>query len=456
METFDVIVVGAGSGLNIADGAASQGLHVAVVEKGPMGGTCLNRGCIPSKMLIHSADVAEAILNAKKFGINARLGRIDFSGMVSRVSKFVDKDAREIEAGIRSTSNMALFKAEGRFIKERTLRVGSNTISAEKVFIFAGTRPSTPPIPGLAGSGFLTSTEALRLKKLPKSLTIIGGGYIAAELAHFFGSLGSKVTILQRENILIPNEDAEVAQAFTFIYRKRFNVLLGHSAASVEKKGGKFVVTASSGKGSRKVVSDQLLVAAGRIPNSDILDVKKGGIDVNKAGFIKVNDYLETSSHGVWAGGDIAGKFQFKHSSNLESQYAYHNALNLKSKMKVDYSAMPHAIFSSPQIAGVGAREADLKKGSYIVGRYNYKDTGMGVAMQEESGFAKILVDKKSRKILGCHIIGPDASTLIHEVVVAMKSGHGTIDNITRAVHVHPALSEVVQRAANSVAAPEN
>lgn len=448
MESFDVVVIGAGSGLNIADAAASSGLNVAIVESGPMGGTCLNRGCIPSKMLLHSADIAETILNARKFGISAKRGAVDFSSLVSRVSKFVDRDAKEIEEGINSAHNMALFKSAGKFIGERSIRVGGRLISGGKVFIFAGTRPSVPPIPGLERSGYITSTEALRLKKLPKSLTIIGGGYIAAELAHFFGSLGSKITILQRGSVLVPNEDAEVAQAFTGSYSKRFSVLLNFSAAAVRKKNGKFIVDASNGKQKRAIISDHLLAAVGRTPNSDILDVKKAGIDVTREGFIKVNGYLETTGHNAWAGGDIVGRFQFKHSANLESQYAYHNAFNPKSKTKVDYSAMPHAIFSSPQVAGVGAREQDLKKGSYLIGKYNYSDTGMGAALREDAGFAKILVDKRTRKILGCHIIGPDASTLIHEAVVAMKSGHGTIDNITRAVHVHPALSEVVQRAA--------
>lgn len=451
MEKFDVIVIGAGSGLNIVDAAANQGLNVALIEKGPMGGTCLNRGCIPSKMLIHSADVAEAVRNAGKFGINADTASVSFRKIVESISSFVDKDSREIERNIRKAGNIALFKAEGAFTGPKTLKVSDRTITADKIFIFAGTRPSIPPIKGLGGSGYLTSTEALRLRTLPKTLTILGGGYIAAELAHFFGALGSKITIIERGGRLLPNEDDEVAKAFTGIYRKKFNVLLGFSADSVEKKKGKFIVTAANGKHKRAIASDKLLIATGRTPNSDILDVAKAGVKVNKEGFIIANDYMETTAEGVWAGGDIAGKFQFKHSANMESQYMYHNAFNQKLKKRVDYSAMPHAIFSSPQIAGVGSRQQDLKKGTFMVGKYFYRDTGMGAAMKDETGFAKILVDRKSRKILGCHIIGPDASTLIHEVVVAMKSGTGTIDNITKSVHVHPALSEVVQRAADQL-----
>ena len=194
-----------------------------------------------------------------------------------------------------------------------------------------------------------------------------------------------------------------------------------------------------------------MLVAAGRIPNTDVLDVKKGNVETNEKGFVKTNDYLETTAKNIWALGDIVGKFLFKHSANLEAQYVYNNAI-LNKKIKVDYTAMPHAIFSSPQIAGVGLKEQDLKqrKIKYAIGRYNYIDSGMGLALQDNEGFVKIFADKKTRKILGCHILGTDASTLIHEVIVAMKADL-RIDAISDAVHVHPALSEVVQRAARNI-----
>lgn len=451
MNHFDVIVVGAGSGLTIVDGASNMGLKTALVEEGPMGGTCLNRGCIPSKMLIHAGDVAETIANAKKFGINANIKSINFKSIINRVSKIVDKDARDIEEGIREDKNVTLFKMPGKFVGKKKMRVGSHTITGDKVFIMAGTRPLVPPIPGLEEAGFLTSREALRLKKQPKVITVIGGGYIAAELAHFFGSLGTKVNILQRDKLLVNREDPEIAESFTKIFSKKHNVLLGYTAEKVEKKSSTYTVTASRGKTKKKVTSDQLLLAVGRIPNSDLLSVDAAGIKSNERGYIKTNEYLETTAKNVWAGGDIAGKYFFKHSANLEAQYMYNNAFHPSKKIKADYFPMPHAIFSSPQVAGVGATEAELKPGTYEIGKYSYEHTGMGAAMQDTTSFAKILVDRRSRKILGCHIIGPEASTMIHEVIIAMKAGEGTIDNITQAIHVHPALSEVVQRAAARV-----
>ncbi len=451
MQSFDLIVIGAGSGLNISSAAAEMGMKVAVVEKGPMGGTCLNRGCIPSKIIIHSADVAEIIGKSKLFGINSKISSIDFKKITSRASNLVDKEAREIEEAIIEDKNTTLFKTEAKFIAERTLKVGKETINGNKIVIAAGTRPSVPPIEGLNEVDYITSDEALRLKKQPKSMTILGGGYIAAELAHFYGALGTKINIIQRAKFLVPNEDEEISKKFTEIFRKKYNVLTNFNATKIFKKGNKFIVSAENKKSRKKIVSDKLLVATGRIPNTDLLDVQKTNVEIDNKCFIKTNEYLETTAKNIWALGDIVGKFLFKHSANLEAQYVYSNAV-LKKRLKVDYTAMPHAIFSSPQIAGVGLRERDLKerKIKYAIGRYNYIDSGMGLALQDNEGFVKIFADRKTRKILGCHILGTDASTLIHEVIVAMKAGL-KVDALSDAVHVHPALSEVVQRAVNNI-----
>ncbi len=454
VKKFDVIVIGAGSGLNISDAAASMGKKVAVVEEGPMGGTCLNRGCIPSKIVIHSASLLEEIKRASKFGINVKNNNVNFAAITGRASRIVDGDAKNIEYGIRHDKNHTLYKMRGKFIGQKLLQVGKEKITADKIFIAAGTRSLIPAIKGLDKVKYLTSTEALRLKKLPKNLIIIGGGYIAAELAHFFGALGSKITIIQRNIRLIPNVDEEVADKFTKIFSKKFKVVLNKEVTEVSKKNGKIMVYARD-MVTNKIDSypgDELLLAVGRIPNTDILDVKAGGIELNEKGYVRVNEFLETNVPGVWAIGDIAGVYQFKHSANLESQYAYINAFS-KHKLPVDYRAMPYAIFSNPEVAGVGKTEQELrdKKIAYAVGKYEYIHTGMGTAILDEEGFVKFLVEKGTGKILGCHILGTQASTLIHEVVIAMRTGDGSINAIKEAIHVHPALSEVVQRAANSV-----
>ncbi len=454
-QRFDLVVVGGGSGLDVAVAIAGQGWRVAIVEKGPLGGTCLNRGCIPSKMLIHSADVVETMRHAHLFGIRVQGYEIDFAAIVKRVMVTVDRDGEEIERGLRAVDNPKLFKEEARFVGPKTLQVGKEQIQAEKILIASGGRPAVPNLPGLREAGFLTSDEALRLTTQPKTLTILGGGYIAVELAHFFGSLGTKIQIVQRHDLLVPREDEEVARKFTELFSQRYDVYTGHEAIEVSRLGGAYRISVQPKGGGRtkSLTSDQLLVATGRIPNADLLDIGKTGVRTDARGIILTDEYLETNVPGIYALGDAVGHFLFKHSANLEAQYNYFNLLDPKRKTPVDYSVMPHAIFTSPQIAGVGKTEQELKaqKADYLVGRYEYANTGMGQAIEDRTGFVKILADRSTARILGCHILGTDASTLIHEVLVAMRSGNGTLRNITHTVHIHPALSEVVQRAAASV-----
>ncbi len=455
MKKFDLIVIGAGSGLDVASAAHSKGWKVALVEKGPMGGTCLNRGCIPSKMVIHSADVAEQIRNAGKFGIKVKGFEVDFGSITRRASKEVDGDAAGIEKAIRSARNYSLYKNEGKFTGPKTLKVGDEEITSDKIVIAGGTRPAIPKIPGLESVEYMTSTEALRLTEQPKSMVIIGGGYIAAELAHFYGALGTKITIIETASRLLSSADAEISGKFTEVFGKKYDLLLEHTVQKVSKEGKLIAVTAQKigGKGEVVVKAEKLLIAAGRVPNTDILDVAKAGIKVNPRGFIETNDFLETNIPDIWAFGDIAGKYQFKHSANHEGGYVTDYLLSLGNKKPVEYGAMPWAVFSSPQVAGAGNTEEQLKAESveYAIGKYEYKNTGMGSALLEEDGFVKVLVDRTSNKILGCFIIGPEASTLIHEVVVAMMSGDGTVENVWKSIHAHPALSEVVQRAFYSI-----
>ncbi len=443
---FDLIVIGSGAGLNVAS-AVSGSMKVALVEKGPLGGTCLNVGCIPSKILIHGADIADLIRRAGDFGIkiNGSLS-IDFPKVMKRIA-VVRQDSADIEKGLHQSENITLFKGEARFTGPKKLLVNGEEITADRIVIAAGTRPSIPPIQDIEDVPYMTSDDVFGLKELPPELIVMGGGYISCELAHFFRSMGSKVTVLQRSGRVLRHEDEEISQKFTGLFAKQLDLRLNFQFAKVGKKGDRIIVYDKDGNSAE---GSHLLVVTGRRPNTDILDVAKAGVETDEKGFVKTNEYLETNVPGIWALGDIAGKYQFRHSANLESQYVIHNLLNPGHKAKVDYTAMPHAVFSSPQIAGVGATEQELKekKKDYLVGRYSYKDTGMGLALEEKDGFVKFLADYDG-SILGCHIIGPEASTLIHEVLVSMKAGSSNIKDIVNTIHIHPALSEVVQRAAN-------
>jgi dihydrolipoamide dehydrogenase len=454
-KRFDVIVIGAGSGLLISSEAARRGLKTAVIDSGPFGGTCLNRGCIPSKMLIHSADVMEQVQGAKAFGVSAKVTGVNWKQVIERATRTVEAEARQILSGNRATKNITVFNDTARFVGKKTLQVGKDTLTASLIFICTGTRPSVPPIPGLDTVKYITSDQALRLPKQPKSLVIIGGGYIAAELAHFFGALGTKVTILQRSEKLLTNEDSEIASTFTKVFGRKYNVVLNANTQRVFQKGKDIAVEYTVGKKKSVVAGEQLLIATGRVPNSDLLNVGASDIVTFKPGFIKTNEFMETNVPGIFAIGDIAGVYLFKHSANLEAEHAAHNAFSPADKVAVPYDAMPHAVFSSPQIGSVGMTEEQLKeqKQPYAVGKYNYRNTAYGHSIGDQDGFVKVLAEPQTRRILGCHIIGTEASMLIHEVIIAMKHKL-TVDDVVNTVHVHPALPEVVQRAFANVEFP--
>ncbi|UVE52011.1 dihydrolipoyl dehydrogenase (plasmid) [Haloferax larsenii] len=461
MEEVDFLVIGSGSGLDVANVAANQGLSVAVVEKGPLGGTCLNRGCIPSKMLLYHAEVKETIERAGEFHIDADVNDVEFAEIVREVNEDVNADSESIRRGLSSSSSHDLYHGEGRFVDDRTVEIvggedDGTRIRAETVLIAAGTRPSIPGIDGIDDVSYLTSTEALQLETPPEHLVIVGGGYIAAELGHFFGTFGSDVTIIGRRPNLLPEADSEVAEAFTERYADRFTVHTGHAATAVSETDGTVTVEAhpyeygedggiQEGEPVR-VEGDTLLVAAGRTPNSDTLNLDAAGVETDNRGFVETDEYLRTSAEGVWALGDIVGEYLLKHSANHEAQAVARNIFG-DERQAVDYSAMPFAVFASPEVAGVGAHEEELQEAGveYATRTYQFDQTARGSAMKAE-GFVKVIIDLDG-EILGCHIIGPDASNLIQEVVVAMKTGSGTVRDIRQSVHIHPALSEVVQRA---------
>ena len=455
MKKFDVVVIGSGSGLEVSAEASQRGLSVAVVEEGPFGGTCLNRGCIPSKMLIHVANVMETIQRAHLFGVSAQVKGIDWQFIIDRVFSEIDADASQIEEGNRQMPNITVYKGRGRFVAEKTLEVNGDRFSTDTVVIAAGTRPLIPDIPGLEDVSYITSDEALRLPEQPSRLAIVGGGYIAAELAHFFGALGTEVILIHRRPYLLRDEDEQVSHQFTEVYKKRFKHFLNARVTRAYRKDKEIGLELSVEEQRHTVSCDALLLATGRIPNTDLLQVERAGVKVNGRGFIEADPYLETAVPGIWALGDIVGKYLLKHSANLEAAYVANNIFNPDHKVPVDYNAMPHAIFASPQVAGVGLTEQELKAqgAHYLVGTYDYINTAYGSSIEDRDGFVKVLADPEGSKILGCHILGTDASMLIQEATNAMRM-RLPVDAITQSIYVHPALPEVVQRAFGSLEHP--
>ena len=448
MEKFDLIIVGTGSG-NMVPGPDHEGWKIAIVEADRFGGTCLNRGCIPSKMLIHAADVAETVQTAAKFGVNARIESIDWDRVVGRVWGRIDPMAQAGERWRGQQPNQTVFKGEARFVGERMLEVDGRQIRAPKIVLAPGSRPWIPSIPGLGDVSFHTSDTVMRLPEQPKRLTILGGGYIGAELGHFFGSLGTEVTIVQRGGALLKAEDEEISQRFTELYSRRFNVLLNTEVSRARSDRDGITVDLSVNGRQQSVSSDVLLVATGRVPNSDTLDVAASGIEVDERGRVKTNDQLETNVPGIWALGDITNPFQLKHMANLEVRVCAHNVVHLGHQRAANYYAAPHAVFASPQVAGVGLTEQAARQSGvpYVVGRKDYSRTAYGWALEDTDSFVKVLANPETRQVLGGHIIGPDAAILLQSLVNAMRLGE-TVDQLAReTIYVHPALTEVVEQA---------
>ena len=449
MKQFDVITIGSGGGAKISSPAASMGFKVAVIEKDSLGGTCLNRGCIPSKMLIHPADVAIEIKEAHRFDIhNDPTFSVDFAKLIERISTTVDADSNKIVTSYNNHPNISLYRGRAQFVENKIIEINGEQITADKIFIAVGTRPSIPPIPGLAGTPYMTSTEALRNTILPSSMIIIGGGYIGCELGHAYGALGTKTTFLVRSKLLRA-QDAEIAAEFQKTFSRYHHIQLGAVPTKVEYANNAFTVHYTQDGKNCSISAETLLIATGITSNVDTLDLINTGIELQPGNFIKVDEHLETSVPGIWAMGDCIGKYFFRHSVNFEGEYLFDHIFGGKAKSPIHYPPMPHAVFTHPQVAGVGATEEELKARGidYVVGLNPYKSSAMGMALLSDHGFCKILVDRKTRKILGGHIIGPEASDMIH-MIIAYMNMNGTLDDMLRTIYIHPALPEIVRNAA--------
>lgn len=453
MEHFDLVVIGTGSGLEVSAAVAEERWRVAVVEEGPFGGTCLNRGCIPSKMLVHVADVARTITEAETFGIRARIESVDWPAIVERTFADIDRDAAAIREGNRRAESINVFEGTARFVGDKEIEVGEARISAETIVIAAGTRPSIPRVPGLAESGFETTDTIMRIPQLPRRLVILGGGFVGAEMAHVFGSLGCDVTIVTRGPAMVRDEDRDVSRRLTDAYARRFELILGSEARRVSRRGDARVVEIGpagepESDGARSVECDAILVATGRVSNADRLEVERGGVSVDEGGFVETDEYLRTNVPGIWALGDIVGRYQLKHNANLEAAHVANNVLNPDALAAVDYHAMPAAIFGSPQIGSVGLTEqaAEEQGIGYVTGTHAYDATAYGGSIEDHDGFVKVLADPESGEMLGCHVIGTDASTLVQEAVNVMRH-RLPLEVIARSIYIHPALPEVMQAA---------
>ncbi len=431
-----------------------MGQRVALVNRGPTGGTCLNNGCIPSKMLIYPADVIRTLQDARAVGVKASVDEIDFRKIMSRMHEVVNRTRTNLEEDLKTKENLTYYQETAEFISDYVLKVGQRTITAPKFVIGTGARTLVPSIPGLEESGYLDNVSLLDLEAPPQSLIIIGAGYIGCEYGHFFSAIGTDVTMLGRSPMVLSGEDPEASGLLQKVLSQYVRMATGHEVVRVEKKEGKKIVSAKdmTDGNIRQFEADEILLAAGRRSNADLFHPEKTGVETDVHGWIKVNEYLETSKKDIWALGDALGRHMFRHNANYESKVVIHNLLYAKRKEdreKVDYHAVPYAIFSHPQVAGVGMKEAEaVAKGlKVLVGRARYTDVAKGVAMAEENGLVKVVLEEESGRILGATIVGPMSPELIQQVVYLMNTEDQDLVPVIRSQVIHPTINEVLTRA---------
>jgi mycothione reductase len=445
MKEYDVMVVGAGDvGLGVAFKALADNVRVALIEKGDVGGTCVNVGCVPSKTLIYAADRIMEIREAEKLGITAEIKGIDFDAVMKRMREAVNSGRGAIKEALERDGNVDFYRSAGRFVDDYTLETGGERIRGKKIFIASGTRPFIPPVKGLDEVNYLTNESLLGLKKSPESIVIMGGGYVGVEYAHFFEAMGSKVTVVEKSPALVIHEEPEIQELLRKKLQERMAVLTNTEVVEVKgEERGCRVVVRSDDRGREELTAEKILVAVGRKSNADLLDVQKTGVETDRANFLRVNDYLETGKNNIWALGDAIGRQMFTHAGDREAEVAWHNAMH-EEKLKMDFINVPHAVFTHPQIASVGLTEAEAGKEHAVrVGRAKYSDTVKGSAMVERDGFAKAVVEKVTGRILGFHIIGPYAPILIQEIVNAMIHDND-VSYITESMHIFPALGDLI------------
>jgi mycothione reductase len=451
VQHFDLCIIGTGSGNSIIDERFDH-LNVALVEMGTFGGTCLNVGCIPSKMFVYPADLAASTIQAVRLGVDLDLQGVRWREIQERIFGRIDPKAANGRTYRQQSHNVTVFDGRARFVGPRELEVAAaETITADRIVIAAGSRPVVPDLPGLNSVEFHTSDTVMRLAELPESMIIIGGGYIAAEFAHVFSAFGTSVTVLNRSDVLLRREDAEVAKRFTDLLGRRVDVRLSTSVTSVQSTTDGHVRVHVKGPEDEPepLHAQVLLVATGRTSNGDTMDPARGGIDVDDDGLIVVDPYQRTTAEGVFALGDVCSRQQLKHIANSDARVVQHNLLHPDSMIANDRRFVPRAVFSMPQVASVGLTEAEAAERGidYVVSKQDYGETAYGWAMEDHDHFVKLIADAASKLLLGAHLVGPQASSLIQPLIHAMSFEQPAPEVARGQYWIHPAMTEVIENA---------
>jgi mycothione reductase len=447
----DLVVIGTGSGNSIVDERFAH-LDVAFVEHGVFGGTCLNVGCIPTKMYVYAADVAQTVREAARYGVDASVDKVRWSDIRDRVFDRIDPiSAGGREYRVDRSPNVTVYEGHARFTGHKQLAVartdgsGSAAFTADRVVIAAGSRPVVPPVVTSSGVPYETSDTVMRIDALPEHVVILGSGYIGVEFAHVFSALGARVSVVGRSSLL-RHHDETVCARFSEIARRRWDVHLGREVERVTGAAGDVALELTDGSTVR---GDLLLVATGRVPNGDRLDLDRTGVPAHPDGRIVVDDQQRTPVDGIFALGDVSSAHQLKHVANHEAKVVAHNLLHPDAPRRSDHRFVPAAVFTDPQIAAVGRTEAECRAGhvDYTAAVQDYGDVAYGWAMEDTTGFCKVIAERGSGRILGAHVMGAQAATVIQPLIQAMSFGLGAREMATGQYWIHPALPEVIENA---------
>jgi mycothione reductase len=446
MPHFDLVIVGTGSGNSLVTPDFDD-WRIAIVEQGVFGGTCVNVGCIPTKMFVYPADVAAAAIEWDRLDLRGPAPTVDWPGLRDRIFARIDAMAvngRDYRAN--GTPNVTLYEAHAEFTAPRTLQLSTGeTLTAEHIVLASGTRVSVPDVVARSGVPYETSDTIMRIDKLPERLVVLGGGFVAAEFAHVFSSFGVHTTVIARSGVL-HHLDHEVVSRFTEIIRRRWHVRTDVRPTRVRGAAGEVTVELDDGT---SVSGDLLLAATGRIPNGDRLNLAAGGVDAHADGRIIVDEYQRTSARGVWALGDASTEHLLKHVANHEARVVAHNLAHPDAMVASDHRYVPAAVFTHPQLAAVGITEEDAVAAGrpYVTAVAEYGSTAYGWAMADSTSMCKLIADPTTGLLLGAHLMGEQAATLIQPLIQAMSFGLTAPEMARGQYWIHPALPEVVENA---------
>ncbi|RWX60281.1 FAD-containing oxidoreductase [Mesorhizobium sp. M4B.F.Ca.ET.089.01.1.1] len=444
-KTFDAIIIGAGqAGTPLAGRLNAAGMSVALVERKLVGGTCVNTGCIPTKTMVASAYAAHLARRAADYGVtlSGPVG-VNYKAIKARKDKVSGASRTGLETWIAGMEKCTLYRGHARFESANTVRVGDELLTAPKIFLNTGGRAAVPDLPGVEEVPYLTNSSMMDLDVLPRHLVVVGGSYISLEFAQMFRRFGSEVTVIEKSPRLTGREDEDVSAAILSILQNEgITVHLGAEDISFAKQGSDVAVTFAAGK--PPAVGSHVLLALGRNPNTDDLGLDKAGVEVDRRGYVVVDDQLRTTVPGIWAMGDCNGKGAFTHTSYNDFEIVAANLLD-NDPRKVSDRIEAYALYIDPPLGRCGMTEAAVRKSGRraLVGQRPMTRVGRAVEKGETQGFMKILADADTGEILGCSVLGPGGDEVIHSVLDLMYS-KAPISTLARAMHIHPNVSELL------------